>query len=979
MSIQSSHTEPSYFGKNSFVPFIGQVEDVDDPKRSGRVKVRFLGWSPNEKKGEGLATEDLPWARVAMPPTHAQQMRVGGKHGLIAGSMVIGFFLDGLDANQPVVLATFNHTAKASEKNNREQVDVGTGKIPEDTEGQTKIDPITSPNTGINTKVEIKSGKDDEGDVAHDVTLDDSTDGGSCVINKSAFSEDKPKPKTASNTSSQNYDTQVADGLCGPLSNGRAIISSKIKEWMPDGVDKVIDGSNMFDNNGNIVNVNALINRLALKISSIMRGALNAKKAETQKFINKILHSTGLLAGASRSPLTAQLADLTLSIKFDLFNEMIDKFIEESLDQLVTESLQSLYNQKFTSKDIDNLTGEYGSAGVSVLLDLDSTEIADSVIADIDLAYSMTQDDATRESQEYVSEAETKIVNFNNNLRTMSSEDFTCEDDMNETIETEYKEVEDTVNNLLSNPLDQLGAINFGDISGILKSVLNMDFTLNPAIFNRSGLAILSAITQEGCSPHDMINTMEGYIGSIAGVGGKSTGAGSESGKSSKNYKDCYSNVGLVGKPGVESTLEESTNTPLSGSPRIKKIKQSLRKKILDSILQFTPVDYFQEGRTYEFKGEVVFDGKETNNSRVLVNNQQDPSENGIYLTSRYEWIRAGDADKPSDFKRKKVAVVKSMSEISGLYYYSGKQNPKVGYDDIEYLNVHTSKEFTQDEKDALNHLVEIEPDGSKGSFFAVSLPSSNKEAATNYVYGIPNAIIISNPGENYFFESKDPRRQFPSIFIERYAGTPTPVVDPNSGELVSILINYNSFGMDKANPSTSVFADDSSIGISTEDPNYDVVLSGFYITNTGNGYDKNTTIHVIDKDRDLETAVVRPVVRDGRITRIEVINNGKGFKRIPKISITNTGGGKGLKLYPIMGLKAKVSDPSVKQLEQNIALGISPSPTNVNLYTTIKDIPEDTITISDEIDDDSFYLLDDPDNNYITTESFDKLVLNYE
>ena len=40
----------------------------------------------------------------------------------------------------------------------------------------------------------------------------------------------------------------------------------------------------------------------------------------------------------------------------------------------------------------------------------------------------------------------------------------------------------------------------------------------------------------------------------------------------------------------------------------------------------------------------VVFDGVETRNSRVLVNNQKDPSENGIYITSKYEWSRAEDA-----------------------------------------------------------------------------------------------------------------------------------------------------------------------------------------------------------------------------------------------------------------------------------------------------------------------------------------------
>ena len=86
-------------------------------------------------------------------------MRVGGKHGLMVGSMVIGFFLDGFDANDPIVTGSFNHTAKASDENNRQQVDVGEGTLPQETEGFTKLDVITSPNTGINTKEEITSGK----------------------------------------------------------------------------------------------------------------------------------------------------------------------------------------------------------------------------------------------------------------------------------------------------------------------------------------------------------------------------------------------------------------------------------------------------------------------------------------------------------------------------------------------------------------------------------------------------------------------------------------------------------------------------------------------------------------------------------------------------------------------------------------------------------------------------------------------------
>ena len=80
------------------MPFIGQVEDVNDPKGAYRAKVRCIGVHPCEKNGEdGVKTEDLPWARVGMSTQFPQQARIGGKHGLLPGSWVFGYFLDGED------------------------------------------------------------------------------------------------------------------------------------------------------------------------------------------------------------------------------------------------------------------------------------------------------------------------------------------------------------------------------------------------------------------------------------------------------------------------------------------------------------------------------------------------------------------------------------------------------------------------------------------------------------------------------------------------------------------------------------------------------------------------------------------------------------------------------------------------------------------------------------------------------------------
>lgn len=932
MSVSPIQADPNFFGKDSFVPFVGQVEDVVDPKKSGRIKVRCLGWHPVEKNGDnGLSTDDLPWTRTCMPVTLPHQMRSGAKHGLIPGSWVVGFFADGSDANDPYVFATFNFTAKASEENNRQQVDVSEGRIPDDIPGFTKIDPIEEPNAGLNTKDEMESGGDNEEDIAHDTTaLDDSTDG-DCPIPRSAFTDTKEEVKTASNPHSQNYSVEVADGLCGNVSNARGNISNYINQLLPSGVGRIVEGDDIFDINGNIINLNGIINKLGTTIANLLKDSIQTNKSFIQKTINKKLHSTGVYASATRSPITAQLMDQVMSVQFDLFNSLIDKFVGQ-IDTLVIQSLQNINNQQASTKGDNNLTGEYGTSRSSIILDLNPIEITDAIITDIDLAFQLEVDKSNKTSEEQTEPLKVEVDKFDESVKSMTQEDYENSDDMNDAIQSGFNVVSDAIQNSFNDDMSSM--IGLGDVSQYLQVILQMDFTLNPAIFNKSGLAVLDFFIQDGCSPYDLYNTFNGYMGSISGILDKNTGGGSESGKSSKKDKDVYQEIGFGGRSGY-SKPEDSTNRPLVGEPRIQKIGQSKRKTIQNKYPQFTPVDYYEEGRKYNLTGEVEFFGVKTKQSRVLVNNQTDPTENGIYVTGKSDWTRGEDADSSSEITTKKLVVVKSLPELDGLFYYSGKDNPKIGYDHIEFKNLHTSTDFTQEEKNAFDHNIEISPDGSNGSFITVSRPSSNRDAALSYIYGIPNTTVITHPGKNYFFKSKNPLRNYPSIVIEGYIGTPVPVVDPNSGELVSILINYNSFGK-KSNPSTSIFEDDSSIGISTEDPNYDVVLSGFYIVRTGNGYDKKTTIKVIDKDRELETAIAKPKVKNGRITYIEVINNGTGFKRIPRIKIENTGGGKGCKLYPIMGLKPKESNPSVKKLEQNVALSISPSPTNAEVFSTI-------------------------------------------
>ncbi len=89
----------------NFQYFVGVVEDRRDPKMLGRVKVRCYGIHPDGK--ENVSTEQLPWATPIMPYTSASVSGVGtSPTGPVEGTWVFGFFMDGAEFRQPMVLGT---------------------------------------------------------------------------------------------------------------------------------------------------------------------------------------------------------------------------------------------------------------------------------------------------------------------------------------------------------------------------------------------------------------------------------------------------------------------------------------------------------------------------------------------------------------------------------------------------------------------------------------------------------------------------------------------------------------------------------------------------------------------------------------------------------------------------------------------------------------------------------------------------------
>lgn len=150
--LEGSLLQSHYLGRDGFIWWIGRVapakvwrdsksrldagayEQDDDKDSTGgswayRCKVRIIGYHTFNR--EELPDDDLPWAHVmASNEAGSFQGGAGQTHKLTGEETVFGFFLDGDDAQQPVVVGALHRNASVK-------------SVPEE-EAQTRFRPVTS-------------------------------------------------------------------------------------------------------------------------------------------------------------------------------------------------------------------------------------------------------------------------------------------------------------------------------------------------------------------------------------------------------------------------------------------------------------------------------------------------------------------------------------------------------------------------------------------------------------------------------------------------------------------------------------------------------------------------------------------------------------------------------------------------------------------------------------------------------------------
>lgn len=293
--------------------WIGQVEEIDQPKKSNRFRVRIVG--VHDADCENVKTEDLPWAHTALPVT--VPYKTGGSSGASAnleeGDWVFGFWLN-IEKTKPLILGSIGHTANSADS------------PPEEVISTTSEDKCLSFKVAVNPKTNPTA------DSSANAATNKNLASGQLAGNSQSTMSPADGAHAAENSAANPFGTQVcvstAQAECNP--DTKSELNHVLGELF-----KMVQ-----DSNGNIGDY----------LVSKVNGELFKYTSKAQGYINKVLRIVKSALARVRGEIIAKLKEgIEYLVKliltpFEGILEGVQEFLETTLEKIGC-SIEDIYER----------------------------------------------------------------------------------------------------------------------------------------------------------------------------------------------------------------------------------------------------------------------------------------------------------------------------------------------------------------------------------------------------------------------------------------------------------------------------------------------------------------------------------------------------------------------------------------------------------------------------------------------------------
>ena len=320
----------NFWGKDPMRWWIGQVTDPDKGKWKDslevtrakdkkdiyqfRCRVRIVGYHGNDTD---LKDEELPLAHVLLPSNVSTTGGCGETMQYQGGEVVVGFFMDGDDGQQPVIFGTLYK---------QNFIEDGIKKSEFYSTGQTDFIPWTSPKSDL--------GKHK----AHEDMTPNSP--GPKIV----MSDNQGTPKTVSKQEQEARENRTVDSFSPCEENEISNISNSIKDFT-----RKIQQLQQLNDQATYINPAI--------------GSIVDINSEVQLATNRIHKSMKKLVRRGRSWVISETMDKfnkTLEEKTDIFNQAPAQLAQKNLQNTIFCNFEKIIDQlkDYLSKSLENMIGQ---------------------------------------------------------------------------------------------------------------------------------------------------------------------------------------------------------------------------------------------------------------------------------------------------------------------------------------------------------------------------------------------------------------------------------------------------------------------------------------------------------------------------------------------------------------------------------------------------------------------------------------------